>query len=51
MVAAFKIHEKVCVEQLSHLHFRIEVTEVRARANHEAQKVRSGGPTKNKIKK
>ena len=45
VVAAFKIHQKVCVDQLSHLDFRIEVAEVMVRANHEAQRVRLGGPT------
>ena len=39
VVAAFKIHKKVCVDQLSHLDFRIEVAEVMVRANHEAQRV------------
>ena len=39
VVAAFKIHQKVCVDQLSHLDFRIEVAEVMVRANHEAQRV------------
>ena len=37
--AAFKIHKKVCVDQLSHLDFRIEVAEVMVRENHEAQRV------------
>ena len=45
VVAAFKIHNKVCVDQLSHLDFRIEVAEVMVRANHKAQRVRLGGPT------
>ena len=38
VVAAFKIHKKVCVDQLSHLDILIEVAEVVVRANHEAQK-------------
>ena len=45
VVAAFKIQKKVCVDLLSHLDFRIEVAEVMVRANHEAQRVRLGGPT------
>ena len=45
VVAAFKVHKKECVDQLSHLDFRIEVPEVMVRANHEAQRVRLGGPT------
>ena len=45
LVATFKIHKKACVDQLSHLDFRIEVAEVMVRANHEAQRVRLGGPT------
>ena len=36
VVAAFKIHKKACVDQLSHLDFRIEVADVMVRANHEA---------------
>ena len=39
VVASFKIHKKVCVEQLPHLDFRIEVAEVMVRANHKAQEV------------
>ena len=38
VVAALKIHKKVCVGQLSHLDILIEVAEVIVRANHEAQK-------------
>ena len=45
MVAAFKIYKKVCADQLSHLDIRIEVAEVMVRVNHEAQRVRLGGPT------
>ena len=45
VVAAFKIHKKACVDQLSHLDFRTEVAEVMVRANHEAQRVRLGVPT------
>ena len=45
VVDAFMIHKKVCVDQLSHLDFHIEVAEVLVRANHEAQRVRLGGPT------
>ena len=44
-MATFKIHKKACVDQLSHLDFRIEVAEVMVRAKHEAQRVRLGGPT------
>ena len=44
-MAAFKIHKKVCVDQLSHLDFRIEFAEVMVRANHEVQRMRLGGPT------
>ena len=40
VVAVFKIHKKTCVDQLSHLDFRIEVAEVMVRANYEAQRVR-----------
>ena len=39
MAAAFKIHKKVCADQLSHLDFRM------VRANHEVQRVQLGGPT------
>ena len=55
-VAAFKIHKKACVDQLSHLDFRIEVAEVMVRANHEAQRVRlvrrsnCSSPRTNKIR-
>ena len=45
VVAAFKIHKKACVDQLSHLDLHIEVAEVMVRANHEVQRVRLGGPT------
>ena len=45
VVAAFKIHKKACVDQLSHLDFCIEVAEVMVRANHEVQRVRLDGPT------
>ena len=45
VVAAFKIHKKVCVDQLSHLDFHIEVAEVMVQANREAQRVRLGAPT------
>ena len=45
VVAAFKIHKKVCFDQLSHLDFRIEVAKVMVRANHEVQRVRLGGST------
>ena len=38
VVAVFKIHKKVCVDQLSNLDILIEVAEVVVRANHEAQK-------------
>ena len=41
VVAAFKIHKKACVDQLSHLSH----AEVMVRANHEAQRVRLDGPT------
>ena len=44
VVAAFKIHKKACVDQLSHLDFRIEVAEVMVQGIHEAQRVRLGGP-------
>ena len=39
VVASFKIYKKVCIEQLPHLDFRIEVAEVMVRANHKAQEV------------
>ena len=38
VVAAFKIHKKVCVGQLSHLDFCNEVVEVMVQASHEAQR-------------
>ena len=44
-MAALKIHKKLCVDQLSYLDVRIEVAAVMVRANHEAQRVRLGGPT------
>ena len=44
VVAAFKIHKSACVDQLSHLDFRIEVGEMMVQANHETQRVRLGGP-------
>ena len=45
VVAGFKIHKNVYTDQLSHLDFCDEVAEVIVRANHEAQRVRLGGPT------
>ena len=45
VVAAFKIHKKACVGQLSHLDFRIEVAEMMVRANHVEQRMQLGGPT------